>query len=367
MSLSCGFVGLPNVGKSTIFNVIMKKVVAESSNYPFCTIEPNKGSVPIKDDRLNNLSKIENSAKVIFPTLECVDIAGLVKGASKGDGLGNKFLSHIRQIDLIVHVVRCFDSEEIIHVHGKVDPVFDVDLINTELVFADIEVLEKWIKKNKALKTKEIDWAKSYLKHINENKSLDQFKEDNKDKNTEEIMSWLKSIGILSVLPRFYVANMSEDEIKNGNKYFEELKAAYPNEVVIPIAAKLEEELMSMPDDDYREMLREFGVKKIGLDFVLSTAYKFLGLESFFTVGPKEARGWTIKKGYKAPEAAGVIHTDFRDGFICAEVISYEEFISCEGYVPAKEKGKIRKEGKDYVVSDGDVCNFRFNVLKKPK
>ncbi|QEK37980.1 redox-regulated ATPase YchF [Candidatus Cytomitobacter indipagum] len=360
MGFSCGCVGLPNVGKSTLFNVLLKKAVAEASNYAFCTIEPNKGHVAVLDSRLEILSKIEGSKKIIYPTLECVDIAGLVKGASEGEGLGNKFLGHIRQVDLIMHVVRCFENKDITHVEGRINPVFDVELVETELIFADSEILDRWVnKKGKGVKhsAKELELAKKALDLLNNGVYL-----SNSGKFNEEEVDELKKMGIITILPKFYVANMSEDDFKNGNEYLDSLKKAYPSDIIIPICVKLEAECLELNDEEQKEMYDEYGLKENGLNLVLKTGYNMLNLHTYFTIGPKEARGWAISKDALAPEAAGAIHTDFEKGFISADVISYDDFVECNGHAEARNKGKLRQEGKKYIVQDGDVCNFKFNV-----
>jgi len=358
MGFSCGCVGLPNVGKSTLFNVLLKKAVAEASNYAFCTIEPNKGHIAVLDSRLDVLAKIEGSQKIIYPTLECVDIAGLVKGASEGEGLGNKFLGHIRQVDLIMHVVRCFESEDIVHVEGRINPIFDIELVETELILADSELLERYINRKNAKHEKcDLDLAKKALDLLNNGVYL-----SNSDQFTAEERNWLKKIGVITVLPKFYVANMSEEDFKNGNQYLDDLKKNYPDDVIIPICVKLESECLELNEEEQKEIYEEYGLKENGLNLVLKIGYKMLDLQTYFTVGPKEARGWTISKNASAPEAAGVIHTDFEKGFISADVISYDDFVECGGYQEAKNRGKLRQEGKKYIVQDGDVCNFKFNV-----
>ncbi|QEK38538.1 redox-regulated ATPase YchF [Candidatus Cytomitobacter primus] len=359
MGFACGCVGLPNVGKSTLFNVLLKKAVAEASNYAFCTVEPNKGHVAVSDARLEMLSKVEGSKKIIFPTLTCIDIAGLIKGASEGQGLGNKFLGHIRQVDLIMHVARCFDDKEITHVEGKIDPVADIELVETELILADIELLEKWLNKkaDRNLRTKEeMSLAKKAIDLLSKGIYLSSVEFEDKDKN------WLKTMGVITILPKFYIANLAEEDVQNGNNHLDSLKAAYPNEIIIPVSAKLEESFLDLDEKEQQEMYEMYNLKENGLNYVLKTGYKMLNLQTYFTVGPKEARGWTITKDSTAPEAAGVIHTDFERGFISADVISYEDFIECNGSQEAKIQGKIRQEGKKYIVQDGDICNFKFNV-----
>ncbi len=358
MGFSCGCVGLPNVGKSTLFNVLIKKAVAEASNYAFCTIEPNKGHISVPDERLEKLASLEKSKKIISPTLTCIDIAGLIKGASQGQGLGNQFLGNIRQVDLIMHVARCFDDKDVMHVENRVDPVSDIQLVETELMLSDIELLEKWLsKKSKDKKDpKEVDLAKKTIKLLGEGIYLSSHNFDEDDK------VWLKRMGIITILPKFYIANMHEDDLIKGNNYLNDLKKEYPNEIIIPVSAKLEENFLELDEKDQKEMYEMYSLKENSLNAVLRTGYQLLNLHTYFTVGEKETRGWPIKKNSTAPEAAGVIHTDFEKGFISADVISYDDFIECKGHQEAKTNGKVRQEGRKYIVKDGDICNFKFNV-----
>ena len=353
MSLSCGIVGLPNVGKSTLFNVLSKKQSAEAANYPFCTIEPNVGSVSMRDERLDNLAKISNSEKVIYNHIEFVDIAGLVRGASSGEGLGNQFLGHIRQVDAIAHVVRCFEDADIIHVEGSVDPIRDIDTIETELRLADLESITKMRQK---LEKK----AKSNDKESKERLGILNIIEDalNNDKDLNDIDC--TGFDLLSNKPVLYVCNVAEDDIGQDNRYVSEVKDKFDN--VITVSARIEEELITMEDSERVEFLEELGIESSGLDILSRAAYKMIGLETFFTAGPKEARAWAMAKGTLAPQAAGVIHTDFEKGFIKASVMSYNDFIEHSGEVGCRDNGKLRSEGKEYVMKDGDVVHFAFNV-----
>ncbi len=367
MSLKVGIVGLPNVGKSTTFNALTKAQNAQSANYPFCTIEPNKAMVEVPDLRLNELAKIVKPEKIIHSLIEFVDIAGLVKGASKGEGLGNQFLSNIRETEVILHIVRCFDEENITHIEGNVDPLRDIEIINTELILADIEQLSKKIEKlNKEAKANQkgakesLELANSLLEHLNENLSANSFK----DKENPIFKSLNKELRLLSAKEVIYGANVDEDGLSKENDYIRVLKeyAIKQNSEVIKLCAKIEEELVGLSDEEAVEFLNSLGVKESGLAQIIRKAFAKLGLISYFTAGEIEVRSWTIHKGDKAPKAAGVIHNDFEKGFIKAEVISYEDFIAYKGENAAKEAGKLRLEGKDYEVKDGDVMHFRFNV-----
>ena len=367
MGLGVGIVGLPNVGKSTTFNALTKAQNAESQNYPFCTIEPNKAVVPVPDKRIDELAKIVDPEKVQYSTIDFVDIAGLVRGASKGEGLGNQFLSNIREVEVILHMVRCFDDGNITHVEGDVDPIRDIEIIETELIYADITQCEKKIEKLKkqAKGSKEsaamLVVAEELLKHLEDLQPVKTFE----DSENELFVKMDKELRFLSNKDVIYGANMDEDSLMEGtNDYVEALKnhANSVNADVITLCAKIEEELVGMDDDEAKELLTDLGVEESGLEQIIHKAFDKLGLQSYFTAGKMEVRAWTIKKDTKAPQAAAVIHNDFEKGFIKAEVISYEDFVSLGGEAKCKESGKLRLEGKDYVVQDGDVMHFRFNT-----
>ncbi len=363
--MKLGIVGLPNVGKSTMFNSITK-AGAECANYPFCTIEPNVGVVPVPDERLDKLTQMYNPEKTTHAVIEFVDIAGLVKGASKGEGLGNKFLSHIRETDAIVEVVRCFEDGNVVHVDGNVDPIRDIETINLELIFADIETVNKRLDKaKKNLKAnkkyqEEIDLLEK-IKESLENGISARALEFNED---EQVL--VKDMFLLTTKPILYIANISEEQIENAEKDSMVLKvkeyATKENAEVIPLCVKIEEELSGLEDDDKKEMLEALGLDESGLDKVIKKSYDLLGLMSFLTAGEPEVRAWTIKKGTKAPQAAGKIHSDIERGFIKAEVVSYDDLIREGNMVAAKEKGLVRQEGKDYIMQDGDIVLFKFNV-----
>ncbi|HEY8421655.1 MAG TPA: redox-regulated ATPase YchF [Thermoclostridium sp.] len=364
--MKLGIVGLPNVGKSTLFNAITK-AGAESANYPFCTIDPNIGIVSVPDERLDKLAEMYNPKKVTHTTIEFVDIAGLVKGASKGEGLGNKFLSHIREVDAIIHVVRCFEDPNIVHVDGSVGPARDIETINLELIFADLELLEKRIDK---VKKQSKSGEKKYLEELAFLESIQKHLESNQPVRTMKIdPEWEKyteQLFLLTSKPLLYCANVSEEDLKAPyeNPYVKELMscAEKENAEVLVICARIEEEIAQLDDDEKKLFLSELGIGESGLDRLIKASYKLLGLISFLTAGETEVRAWTIKKGTKAPQAAGKIHSDFERGFIRAEIVAYDDLIKAGSYAAAKELGLVRSEGKDYVMKDGDVTLFRFNV-----
>jgi len=363
--MKIGIVGLPNVGKSTMFNAITK-AGAECANYPFCTIEPNVGIVPVPDERLDELTKMYNPEKTTHAVIEFVDIAGLVKGASKGEGLGNKFLSHIREVDAICEVVRCFEDSNIVHVDGNINPIRDIETINLELIFADLETVEKRL--DKASKMLKAD--KKYQIEINAltriKEALDNGKSARTVEITDEEKEFLKDLFLLTDKPIIYISNVSEAQLENAEddenvKKVKEL-ANEENAKCIPLCAKIEEELSTLEDEDKQEMLEALGLKESGLDRVIKESYDLLGLMSFLTAGEPEVRAWTIKKGTKAPEAAGKIHSDIQRGFIKADVVSYDDLMKEGSMAKAREKGLIRSEGKEYIMQDGDIVLFKFNV-----
>ena len=367
MGLGVGIVGLPNVGKSTTFNALTKAQNAEAQNYPFCTIEPNKAVVPVPDKRLDELAKIVNPNKIQHSTIDFVDIAGLVRGASKGEGLGNQFLSNIREVEVILHMVRCFEDGNITHVEGDVNPLRDIEIIETELIYADISQLEKKIerlkKQSKASKeaATSLVIAEELFKHLEELQPVKTF-----EKIEDEVFKALdKELRFLSNKDVIYGANVDEDSLADGgNKYVDILKvhAAGVDADVIVLCAKIEEELVGLEEEEATEFLADLGVVESGLEQIIHKAFDKLGLQSYFTAGKVEVRAWTIRKNTKAPQAAAVIHNDFEKGFIKAEVISYEDFVKFGGEAKCKDAGKLRLEGKDYIVQDGDVMHFRFNV-----
>jgi len=361
--MKCGIVGLPNVGKSTLFNAITKSGI-EAENYPFCTIEPNSGIVEVPDTRLNELAKIVNPEKIQPAIVEFVDIAGLVAGASKGEGLGNKFLANIRETNAILHVVRCFEDENIVHVDGKINPISDIETINTELILADLESVSKSLEKEKKKSKsgdkesiKKVSLFESVLNHLDQGKLLRDMSLNPDD------LKLLYSLFLLTLKPVMYVANVNEDGFEN-NQHLENVIAYAKNHgsKCIPICAKIESEIGDLTDEEKQLFLSELNVTEPGLNLIIRETYSLLNLQTYFTAGVKEVRAWTIKTGYTAPESAGVIHTDFQRGFIKAEVIAFEDYIKFGGEMKSKEAGKQRLEGKDYIVKDGDVIHFKFNV-----
>ena len=357
MGFKCGIVGLPNVGKSTLFNALTNSSKAQAENFPFCTIDPNLGIVPVPDIRLDNLAKISESKKKISTTISFVDIAGLVKGASKGEGLGNKFLSHIREVDAIIHMIRCFDSQDIQNVNVNVDPVRDLEIIETEMKLSDLESIENRLdKKNrKKIENEQIKILEMALDCINNDKSLQNLKENFSIKE-------LNQSGLLSIKPKLYVCNIDEKSIGCGNKYTDSFIKIYGKDNTIIISADTENQINHLAANEKKNYMEMIGLENTGLSTLIKKGYELLKLETFFTSGPEETRAWTIAKNCPAPKAAGIIHTDFEKGFIRAETVSYRDFISNNGWANSKATGKMRLEGKDYLVKDGDILNFRFNT-----
>ena len=357
MSFKCGIVGLPNVGKSTLFNALTNSSKAQAANFPFCTIDPNIGVVPVPDSRLQNLAKISKSKKIINTTISFVDIAGLVKGASKGEGLGNKFLSHIREVDAIIHMIRCFDSDDIQNVNSSVDPIRDLEIIETEMMLADLESIQKRLEKNnkKNIDDEQLKILEIALDCINNNKDIGILKNEFSKKI-------LNQSGLLSLKPKIFVCNVDEQSIKNGNNYTQAFTNKFSSNNTLIVSADIENQINELDEGEKKNYMEMIGLNETGLDMLIQKGYQILELDTYFTSGPEETRAWTIQKNCTAPKAAGEIHTDFEKGFIRAETISYDDFINNDGWVNCKAIGKMRLEGKDYIVKDGDILNFRFNT-----
>ncbi len=357
MGFKCGIVGMPNVGKSTLFNALTNSSKAQAENFPFCTIDPNLGVVPVVDKRLDKLSNISNSKKKIYTSISFVDIAGLVKGASKGEGLGNKFLSHIREVDAVIHMIRCFNSNDIQNVNDSVDPIRDLEIIQTEMKLADLESIQKRLdKKNKKnASDQQIQILETTLDYINNDKNLDEIHKIFEKKEIE-------ISGLLSLKPNLYVCNVDEESIVNGNEYTKKFMEKYGDIDTIVISAEIENQLNSLGYDEKKNYMDILGIREAGITILTKKGYNLLNLETFFTSGPEESRAWTINKDCLAPKAAGKIHTDFEKGFIKVETISYQDFVNYDGWVNCRNNGKMRLEGKEYIVKDGDILNFRFNT-----
>ncbi len=355
MGFKCGIVGLPNVGKSTLFNALTASKNAEAANFPFCTIDPNIGIVDVVDKRLDKLAELSNSKKKIYTNITFVDIAGLVKGASKGEGLGNKFLSHIREVDAIIHLVRCFESSKITHVNSKISPVDDLETIKTEIVLSDIDIIQKKLEKGKkkSLNEREIHTLEEKLSQLNDGKDVSV-------KNLDE-KKFLSNIGLLTIKPKIIVCNIDEENLSKGNIFTKQIHEKYPNEKIINICADIEDQLSGLEKNEKEDFMKDIGLNKTGLNKLIKEGYDLLKLDTFFTSGPEESRAWTVKKNTTAPKAASVIHTDFEKNFIRAEAVTCEDFIKYGSAEKCKEEGKLRIEGKDYIVRDGDVLYFRVN------
>jgi ribosome-binding ATPase len=357
MSFKCGIVGLPNVGKSTLFNALTNSNKAQAANFPFCTIDPNVGVVIVPDERLDKLVEISKSKKKIGTTIEFVDIAGLVKGASKGEGLGNKFLSHIREVDAIIHMIRCFDSDDIQNVNSNIDPVRDLEIIETEMMLADLESIQKRLEKNnkKNIDSEQLKILETSLDCINNSRDINILQ----DKFEKKL---LRQSGLLSLKPKIYVCNVDEASVQSGNTYTKAFIEKFEEKNTLIVSADIENQINQLEDDERANYMEMIGLKKTGLNMLIQKAYNILELDTYFTSGPEESRAWTIQKNCTAPKAAGEIHTDFEKGFIRAETIAYTDFIANEGWANSKTNGKMRLEGKDYMVKDGDILNFRFNT-----